>query len=176
EACAAFIRDSRDAGLNVPIANVSFVDSENELKLLLTMGQHSNRDYTADLINSQVVPSYESTDLPAVAQYRSLMEKYKPMPPETLMKQSYEPLSYSPVSLEGFLNAKILVAILEKLGPNFYPRNINSAVEELKNFDLGIKVPVNFGPNRHQGLDTVFLTTVEQGRFVPIFHRQRAEE
>src|SRR5208283_1808121 len=34
QGCAAFIRDSRDAGLNVPIANVSGVDSENMLKLL----------------------------------------------------------------------------------------------------------------------------------------------
>lgn len=168
QACAAFIRDSRDAGLNVPIANVSFVDSENKLKLLLRTSELTGKDYTANLINSQVVPSYETTDLPAVSQYRTLMAKYDIMPPKHLVKQDYEPHKHSPVSLEGFLNAKMLVAILEKLGPSLHPRNIKAAVESIRNYDLGINVPVNFGPDRHQGLDAVFLTTVEQGRFVPI--------
>ncbi len=168
EACAAFIRDSRDSGLNVPIANVSFVDSENKLKLLLRTGKLNGKDYTANLINSQVVPSYETTDLPAVSQYRTLMEQYAVMPPASLIKQDYEPHKHSPVSLEGFLNAKMLVAILQKLGPNLHPRHIRSTVESIKNYDLGIDVPVNFGPDRHQGLDAVFLTTVEQGHFVPI--------
>ncbi len=176
EACSAFIRDARDAGLNIYIANVSFVDSENMLKLLTSMGEHAGRDYTTDLINCQVVPSYESTELPAVAQYRELMVKYNVMPPKGLTKQDYEPNMHSPVSLEGFLNAKMLVAILEKLGPNFQARNIKATVEAIKDFDLGINVPVNFDPNRHQGLDAVFLTTVEQGRFVPIPFRQTAEK
>lgn len=176
EACAAFIRDSRDAGLNVPIANVSFVDSENMLKLLVNTGEQTGGDYTANLINSQVVPSYETTDLPAVDQYRTLMAKYNVMPPKNLLKQSYEPHKYSPVSLEGFLNAKMLVALLEKLGPNLRPQSIRPTVEAIKNFDLGINVPVNFGPDRHQGLDAVFLTTVEQGRFVPIPQRNSVEK
>jgi ABC-type branched-subunit amino acid transport system substrate-binding protein len=168
EACAAFIRDSRDAGLNVPIANVSFVDSETKLKLLLRTGEKTGKDYTENLINSQVVPSCESTELPAVSHYRTLMAQYDSMPPQHLIKQDYEPHKHSPVSLEGFLNAKMLVAILEKLGPNLHPRNVKAAVESIKDYDLGINVPVNFGPDRHQGLDAVFLTTVEQGRFVPI--------
>jgi ABC-type branched-subunit amino acid transport system substrate-binding protein len=176
EACAAFIRDSRDAGLNLPIANVSFVDSENMLKLLMNIGERTGTDYTANLINSQVVPSYESTELPAVAQYRTLMAQYNVMPSRSLMEQDYEPLTHSPVSLEGFLNAKMLVAILEKLGPNLHPGNMTATVESIKNFDLGIDAPVNFGPNRHQGLDAVFLTTVEQGHFVPIPRRKPVEK
>src|SRR5208283_1340740 len=168
EACAAFIRDSRDAGLNVPIANVSFVDSENMLKLLINTGELAGRDYTANLINSQVVPSYETTELPAVDEYRALMAKHAVMPPKSLIKQDYEPHKHSPVSLEGFLNAKMLVAIIEKLGPDLRPTNIKTTVEAIKDFDLGIDVPVSFSPDRHQGLDAVFLTTVEQGRFVPV--------
>jgi len=168
EACAAFIRDSRDAGLNVPIANVSFVDSENKLKLLLKTGQETGRDYTVNLINSQVVPSCEETELPAVAQYRRLITQYDVMPAKSLIRQDYEPHKYSPVSLEGFLNAKLLVEVLKRLGPNFHPKSVKAVVEGIKDYDLGIGVPVNFGPDRHQGLDAVFLTTVEQGRFVPI--------
>jgi len=168
EACAAFIRDSRDAGLTVPIANISFVDSENMLRILMNTGQHAGKDYTGDLINSEVVPSYEATELPAVAQYLTLMQKYEVEPPKNLVKQDYEPHKHSPVSLEGFLNAKMLVAILEKLGPDRRRQNIRAIVETIDNFDLGVKVPVRFGTDRHQGLDQVFLTTVEKGRFLPI--------
>lgn len=168
EACAAFIRDARDAGLNVPIANVSFADSENQLKLLGATGQAAGRDYTRNLINCQVVPSYEETDLPAVAQYRELMDKYNVTPPKNLMGEDYTPRKYSPVSLEGFLNAKMLVEILKRLGPNPKGASIERTVEGIKDYDLGINVPVNFGPDRHQGLDVVFLTTVDSGRLVPI--------
>ena len=45
-ACAAFIRDARDAGWDVPIANVSFVGSENLLALLKQAGQDAGKDYT----------------------------------------------------------------------------------------------------------------------------------
>jgi len=168
QACAAFIRDARDGGLNVPIANVSFVDSQNQLKLLLRTGEAAGRDYTANLINSQVVPSYEETELPAVNEYRELMTKYETMPPQDLVQQDYEPDKYSFVSLEGFLNAKLMAEILRRLGPNPPPRSVKAVVEGIKDYDLGINVPVNFGPERHQGLDAVFLTTVEQGRFVTI--------
>ncbi|HEV8718001.1 MAG TPA: ABC transporter substrate-binding protein, partial [Candidatus Binatia bacterium] len=115
-ACAAFIRDARKAGLNVPIANVSFVGSESMLKLLSETSQEDGKDYTVNLVNSQVVPSYENLSMPAVKEYRELMEKYNPMPPADLTEADYKPLPYSFVSLEGFLNAKMLVATLERLG------------------------------------------------------------
>ena len=73
-ACAAFIRDARDAGWNVPIANVSFVGSENLLALLQEAGKANGTDYTRNLINSQVVPSYHDRTLPAVREYRQLMD------------------------------------------------------------------------------------------------------
>lgn len=170
-ACAAFIRDSRDAGLNFPIANVSFVDSENMLKLLLKTGAQTGVDYTTNLINSQVVPNYDRTELSAVAEYREMITRYDVMPPKNLTQQPYERHLYSPVSLEGFLNGKLLVEILKRVGPNLHPKIIKSVVESIKEYDLGIGVPISFGPNKHQGLDKVFLTTVEEGRFVPIAER-----
>src|SRR6266540_2340324 len=50
-AAAAFIRDARDAGWDVPIANVSFVGSAEMLNLLLETGKARGKDYTANLIN-----------------------------------------------------------------------------------------------------------------------------
>src|SRR5262249_39533001 len=80
-ACAAFVRDARDAGLDVPIANISFVGSESLLGLLTEHGKAKGKDYTANLLNSQVVPSYHDTSLPAVRQYREMMAKHRPLPP-----------------------------------------------------------------------------------------------
>lgn len=164
--CAAFIREARDAGLSIPICNVSFVGSENMLALLLRTGEERGKDYTRNLINSQVVPSYEDISLPAVAEYRQLMDKWNVMPPTHLMAPGYKPRKYSPVSLEGFLNAKLMVEILRRLGRDPQQKNITNVVESVRNYDLGIGVPITFGPNKHQGLDKVFLTTVSDGRFV----------
>jgi branched-chain amino acid transport system substrate-binding protein len=166
-ACAAFIRDARDAGLAVPIANVSFVGSESLLRLLQAIGRANRKDYTTGLINSQVVPSYEDTSLPAVRQYRDLMDRYDPEPPVGLLTKAYEPLRYSFVSFEGFLNAKLLVEILLRME---IPRkeDIRKTVEGIRDYDLGIGAPVRFAPGKNQGLDTIYYTTVQQGRFVPI--------
>jgi len=167
-ACAAFIRDARDAGWDVPIANVSFVGSEFMINLLLQSGKEMRKDYTFNLINSQVVPSYEDTSLKAVKQYRELMDKYQPMAPQGLAESGYKPLRYSFVSFEGFLNAKVLVEILRRMGNNLEKSRIKEVVENINNLDIGIDEKVSFGPNKHQGLNKVYFTTYEKGRFVPI--------
>jgi branched-chain amino acid transport system substrate-binding protein len=167
-ACAAFIRDARDAGWNVPIANVSFVGSESLLALLKKAGSANELDYTKDLINSQVVPSYHDLKLPAVAEYRQMMADYAPAPPRDLMTEDYDYLPRSFVSLEGFLNAKLLVAILQKMGPPFERRRLKEASESIADLDLGIGVPVSLGSNRHQAHDQVYFTVVQSGRFEPL--------
>lgn len=165
---AAFIRDARNAGLNIPIANLSFVGSENMTDLLLRSSRTTGKDYTKNLINSQVVPSYQDTDLPAVQEYRQLMEKYQPLPPRDLTETGYSPLPYSYVSFEGFLNAKLLVEVLKRMGPGPTKSRIKEIVESIHSADLGIDEPVTFGPHKHQGLDTVYYTTMKGNRFVPL--------
>lgn len=167
-ACAAFIRDARDGGLTVPIANLSFVGSENLVGQLLEAGKTSGKDYTRNLINSQVVPSYEDTSLPAVRQYRELMDRYNPALPPGLGEDGYRPLKYSFVSLEGFLNAKLLVEMLKKMKHMDDKKLIKPTVEGIHNLDIGIDAKVSFGRDRHQGLDKVYYTTVSEGKFVPI--------
>lgn len=167
-ACAAFIRDTRDAGWDVPIANVSFVGSENLLNLLLETGKERGKDYTTNLINSQVVPSYEDTSLSAVNEYRQLMAKYNPLPPKELRESEYQPLKYSFVSFEGFLNAKLLVKILNRMDDTPQRSEIKAAVEQIQDLDLGINAPVSFNSQKHQGLDRVYYTTVKNGKFVPL--------
>jgi ABC-type branched-subunit amino acid transport system substrate-binding protein len=167
-ACAAFIRDARDAGLDVPIANVSFVGSESLLKLLREHGQAQRKDYTHDLINSQVVPCPDDDRLPAVRAYRSLLTEYQPMPPTDLVPPDYRPLPPSFVGLEGFLSSKALVAVLHRIGPDLDRTKIRQAAESLGSIDLGIDGPASFRADRHQGLDRVYYSTVAHGQFVEL--------
>lgn len=166
-ACAAFARDAVDLGLRVPIANLSFVGSENLLQLL-TEGRENPNAYTRLLVNSQVVPSYEDTSIPAVREYRELMARYNPEVPTELAEEPYEPFPQSFVSLEGFLNAKLMTEILRRLGLDPNRSNLEQAVFSVRDFDLGIGEKVSFGPNRRQGLQTVYYTIVRDGRFVTL--------
>ena len=166
-ACAAFARDAVDLGLEVPIANLSFVGSENMLKLL-TEGREDSEPYTRHLVNSQVVPSYEDPSLPAVREYRELMERYDPQLPQELIKEEYAPFPHSFGSLEGFLNAKLLAEILRRLDGEIDRGKLEEAVFSVKDFDLGVGEQISFGPDRRQGLQTVYYTVVEEGRIVPL--------
>jgi len=167
-ACAAFIRDARKAGLTVPIANVSFVGSESMLELLVAANKADGREYTGNLVNSQVVPSYENPNVPVVKEYLALMDKHQPSTPAGLADADYKPLRYSFVSLEGFLNAKLLVEVLKRMGAHPERAKIADTVAGIEGFELGMGRPISFTAQRNQGSDAIYYTTVEDGRFVPI--------
>ncbi len=168
QGCGAFVRAARDAGWTVPISNVSFVGSDAMLGLLVKHGRATGRDYTRALVNSQVVPSYDDQSLPGVVEYRTLLDKHNPTPPEGLAEPAYSMQPYSFISLEGFVNAKVVVEALKRAGANPTRASFRQALESLKNLDLGIGAPVTFTAERHQGLDGVYFTRVEAERWVPI--------
>jgi branched-chain amino acid transport system substrate-binding protein len=168
QGCGAFVRTARDLGWTVPISNLSFVGSDAMLALLVRAGRGSGKDYTRGLINSQVVPSYDDVSLAGVVEYRALMDKHLPGVPEELRDGSYAVQRYSFIGLEGFINGKVLVEGLKRAGPAPTRVGFKQALESLKNVDLGIGAPLSFGPERHQGLDSVYFTQVEQERWVPI--------
>ena len=166
-ACAAFVRDAVDLGLRVPIANLSFVGSENLVKLL-TEGVADPTIYTDLLVNSQVVPSYEDLTNPAVREYRELMARYDPAPPADLVTEAYTPFPHSFVSLEGFANAKLMVEVLRRMGDAPAREKLEGAVFTVRDYDLGLGERVSFGPDRRQGLQRVYYTVVANGRFVAL--------
>jgi branched-chain amino acid transport system substrate-binding protein len=168
QGCGAFVRSARDLGWGVPISNVSFVGSDAMLSLLVKHGYDKGRDYTRALINSQVVPSYDDVSLPGVAEYRALMDKYSPAVPQALRDPKYVPQRYSFISLEGFINAKVIVEGLRRAGVNPTRVSLKQAFESIRSLDLGIGASLAFGPERHQGLDNVYFTRVENGRWAPI--------
>ncbi|MDI6715235.1 MAG: ABC transporter substrate-binding protein [Thermodesulfovibrio sp.] len=167
-ACAGFIRDARNLGWDVPIANVSFVGSEFMINLLLEEERKTGNVYTKNLINAQVVPSYEDMGLKAVRQYRELMDKYNPQIPADLTDKDYKPLRYSFVSFEGFLNAKVMVEIIKRLGKEPKREKIKETVESIKDLDIGIDEKISFSKTRHQALQKVYYTTYKNGKFVPL--------
>ena len=166
-ACAAFLRDAVDSGLEVPIANLSFVGSENLLQLIIDSVDDSER-YSRHLVNSQVVPSYEDESIPVVREYGELMRRYDPEVPEPLRQPDYLPFEKSFVSLEGFVNAKMLVEILDRLGDSPTRAGLEEAVFTIRDFDLGIGEPISFSEQRRQGMQRLYYTVVDQGRFVPL--------
>jgi hypothetical protein len=128
---------------------------------------------TGNLVNAQVVPSYEELSLPAVREYLELMDRYGDALPPAAGRTDYQPLPYSFVSFEGYLNARLLVEILRRLGPEPERARIRNAVESMRNIDLGIESQVFFGPYRHQASDSVYYTTPVDGAFVPLTDWER---
>jgi ABC-type branched-subunit amino acid transport system substrate-binding protein len=170
-ACAAFIRDARAAGWDVPIANVSFVGSEQMLELLEKAGTA-----TRNLINSQVVPSYNDTRFFAVGQYRVAMDRYRPLPPPEFRNTDYVSLPYGFVSFEGYLAARVMVAILKEAKSLTRP-GIAEAAERLTDFSLGLghDQEVSFRRGQHQGLQRIYFTVVRNGKFVALADEQWKE-
>src|SRR5262249_31702901 len=130
-------------------------------------GRQRHHDYTPNLINSQVLPSYEDTSLPAILEYRALMQDYRGMPPD-LAIGDYQPMPLGYISLEGFLDAKCLVKMLEALGKDLDRTKLRTTVGAMQSVDLGIGQPASFAPGRAQGLDRIYYTTVEKDRYVTI--------
>jgi branched-chain amino acid transport system substrate-binding protein len=177
-ACAGFIRDMRDRDVDCPVATISFVGGGAMLKLLSAAEQESNKDYTSRLVSSQVVPSYNDDSLPAVRDYREAMDRYRDaiMPPDSLLhphgkaaEREYAPLPYGFISLEGYLNAKLFTAILQRMGADPRRADLVATVLAMGDFDLGMGQPLSFGGDtaRRQASDQVYYTVVRDGRFVP---------
>jgi hypothetical protein len=138
------------------------------LRLLVQHGEAAGRDYTRALVNSQVVPSYDDLALPGVVEYRALMDRHNPALPPALRDDAYVPQRHSFISLEGYVNARVVVEALRRTGPHPTRAGLRQALESLRSFDLGIGAPLSFGPDRRQGLDSVYFTRVEGERWVPI--------
>ena len=177
-ACAGFVRDMRNRDVDCPVATISFAGSGVMLKLLSAAAQESNKNYTSRLVSSQVVPNYNDDSVPAVREYREAMDRYRDaiMPPEYLLypqgktaEREYAPLPYGVISLEGYMNAKLFTAILQRMGAD--PRRADLAATALAmgDFDLGMGKPLSFGGDRarRQASDQVYYTVIRDGRFVP---------
>ena len=148
---AAFIRAARLAGWRVPIANVSFVDAQALLDTLRSASAGSGRDFTSDLINSEVVPPPRS-NCPLTRDYRAHIPAG----------------SVNWTSLEGWLNAVVVTEALKRAGPSATAEQFVRAMESLNGWDPGIGTKLAFSRSSHVGLHKVWLTRSWRGQWAPL--------
>ena len=144
--CARFIQSAKWSGFNPYFHNVSFVGAK-QMARLLGAGRDSD-----GVIVTQVVPPPTSAHA-AIEQYRQLLKKHYPQ----------EAPSF--VSLEGFMNAKVLVGILKKVGPNLTRERFIQVAERLTDFDLGMNIAISYSPENHRGLNQVYYTIIKNSKY-----------
>ncbi|GAB6057680.1 ABC transporter substrate-binding protein [Desulfonatronum parangueonense] len=167
-AAAAFIRDARDQSWDVPVTNVSFVSSESMLDLLLEQEKMTGGSYTHNLVNSQVVPSYEDYSMWGVMEYRWIMDNCSCESPMQLKPDPYKPRRYSFASFEGMLNAKVFTEMVRKIPLDRLFEKAAPDADYALLIHLGIGKPIVLGPGHRHGMDTVYFATVRDERFVPL--------
>lgn len=139
---AAFVKEAHAAGLQVPMATISFVGTEN---LIAELAAESE-----GVVISQVVPSPGDESVAVVKAYRAALAKA-----DAAAKPSY-------VSLEGYVTGRVLLLGIEKAGKELTRDGLVAALEGLQDADLG-GLKVSFGPQRRQALSQVWLTRVHAG-------------
>ncbi len=150
EPCAKFIRLAKSKAFSPVFYNVSFVGADELARILGETGE--------GIIVTQVVPPPEVPDatknLWAAKEYVDLLKKYYPGDRPNF------------VSLEGYINAKVLVEGLKRAGPKLDREGFIDAIESIQKLDLGIANPLSFSPQDHQGLERVYFTHLHNGKFV----------
>ncbi|MDJ0991509.1 MAG: ABC transporter substrate-binding protein [Desulfobacterales bacterium] len=150
EPCAKFIRQAKNRGYHTVFSNVSFVGADELARIL---GEQAE-----GVIVTQVVPlpnaDANGGNLWGVAEYTRLLGKYYPQDIPNF------------VSLEGYLNARVLVEGLRRTGPNLTRERFITSLESVRTYDLGIDNALAFSARDHQGLDRVYFTHFKDGRFI----------
>ena len=98
------------------------------------------------IIVTQVVPSPYEQELDGIVEYRTVLGKHYPQD---------EP-NY--VSLEGFLNAKVLAEALFKNGPILTRETLGRTIESMDSVDVGIGKTISFGAMDHMGLEDIYYS------------------
>ena len=109
------------------------------------------------MVITQVVPPYYLTDLKTVALYRRTLAKYFPTTQPNF------------VSLEGFVDAMVLVEGLKKAGKDLTREGLIRGIESIHEQDLGLgpQLILDYSAKDHKGFDHVIPTVVRGGRAVP---------
>ena len=132
---------------------MSFVGSSSLAEELMLLGPR----YANGVIVTQVVPPVDG--------YASVVLDYK----NALATYSAPGEVPGYVSFEGYLAAKVLVEALRRAVPQLDTETVVDALETLRNYDIGLGVPVNFSRTEHQALHKVWGTQLDaNGKFQPI--------
>ena len=145
---AAIVKQAHMDGCRPQFLTVSFVGTEEFIK-------EAGSDAEGTII-TQVMPPYDRADYPTVAEYRKYLAKYSPGEAPTF------------VSLEGFVDAMVLVEGLKRAGKDLTRERFISAIESIHemNAGLGPKLILNYSASDHKGFDSVYPTIVKNAQAV----------
>jgi len=146
---APIVQQSHAKGWRPLFLTVSFVGTDD---LILLAGPDAE-----GMVITQVVPPYYLTDLKTVALYRRTMLQYVPS-----AKPNF-------VSLEGFIDAMVLVDGLKHAGKDLTREGLIRGIESLKDVDMGLgpRLKLGYSAHDHKGFNSVIPTVVRGGRAVP---------
>ncbi len=150
-AAARFIEKSREAIPGLIYTNPSAVGGISLRDELMLIGPR----YADGVIVTQVVP--------AVDGYSSLILEYK-----TALAKYFGGEAPDYVSLEYYVAGRILVEALKRAGPQLDTEKLVDALENMRDYDMGLGAPISFGRSEHQGSHKVWGTQLnEAGKFEP---------
>jgi ABC-type branched-subunit amino acid transport system substrate-binding protein len=146
---APIVKQAHAKGWKPLFVTVSFVGTD---ELIQDAGPDAE-----GMVITQVVPPYFLTDLKTVALYRRTMLKYKPAERPNF------------VSLEGFVDAMVMVEGLKKAGKEPTREGLIEAIESLHDLDVGLgpQLKIDYSSKDHKGFDHVIPTVIRGGRAVP---------
>src|SRR5260370_20011201 len=149
---APILRQSHAKGWKPLFLTVSFVGTDD---LISEAGIDSD-----GVVITQVVPPYYLTELKTVALYRRTLTKYFP---------SAQP---NFVSLEGFVDAMVLLEGLKRAGKDLTREGLIRGIESIHELDIGLgpQLTLDYSAKDHKGFDHIIPTVVRGGRPVPFTH------
>lgn len=151
--CAKFVKLATDGSWFPIFYNVSFVGAKELARRLPNSGDKI-------VIMSQVVPPSDGPEaeklLGGAMEYVHLLDKYYPEERPNF------------VGLEGYFNARILVEGLKRAGKSLTRRRFIRAIESISDYALAPGITVSYSASDHQGMEQVYFTRLENGRFVLI--------
>ncbi len=145
---AAIVKQAHTIGWRPQFLTVSFVGTEEFIR-------EAGPDAEGTII-TQVMPPYDRTEYPTVALYRKCLGKYSPGEAPTF------------VSLEGFVDAMVLVEGLKRAGKDVTREKFIAGIESIHdmNAGLGPKLVLNYSASDHKGFRSVYPTVVKSGQAV----------
>jgi ABC-type branched-subunit amino acid transport system substrate-binding protein len=143
---AAIVKKAHAMGWRPQFLTVSFVGTEEFIK-------EAGPDAEGTII-TQVVPPYDRADYPTVALYRKYLAKY------------YPDTAPSFVSLEGFVDAMVVVEGLKRAGKDVTREKFIAAIESIHDMNIGLgpKLSLSYSPSDHKGFVNVYPTVVKNGQ------------
>ena len=139
---STIMKKARAAGIAAKFITVSFIGTSDFINEAGADGE--------GVYITQVMPSPADAAMPVVKQFQ----------------QDMKGADVNYTSLEGYVNAMVLVEALKKAGPNPTRAGLVSTLEAMKT-DLG-GLDIGFSDAKHQGSGQVFLTQVRGGKPVSI--------